>query len=135
MELMSNFYPETLFIFILLTVYQAVVTISADILPVYIFLKRFCFLFSQSSRAHYSCSFFYFNPQYSQFSLGFAFTHSHNIFSILCLILFYIQPGEEHSMPLRMKRLLELIFIFCAMPMAFSECVMCYHQVLIMQLK
>lgn len=38
-------------------------------------------------------------------------------------------------MPLRMKRLLELIFIFCAMPMAFSECVMCYHQVLIMQLK
>lgn len=34
-----------------------------------------------------------------------------------------------------MKRLLELIFIFCAMPMAISECVMCHHQVLIMQLK
>lgn len=38
-------------------------------------------------------------------------------------------------MPQRMKRLLELIFIFCAMPMAISECVMCHHQVLIMQLK
>lgn len=34
----------------------------------------------------------------------------------------------------RIKRLLEQIFIFCAMPMAFSKCVLCYHQVLIMQL-
>lgn len=104
------------------------------------FLKWFCFLFSYSTAANYSCSLFYFNPQSSPFSLGFAFTHRHNMFfffffSILCLILFHIQPGEECPLPQRMKRLLELIFICCAVPMAFLECVMCYHQVLIMQLK
>ena len=88
------------------------------------FLKWFCFLFSYSTAANYSCSLFYFNPQSSPFSLGFAFTHRH-----------HIQPGEECLLPQRMKRLLELIFICCAVPMAFLECVMCDHQVLIMQLK
>lgn len=100
------------------------------------FFKWFCFLFSYSIGANYSCSLFYFNPQSSLFSLGFAFPHRHNIFfSILCLILFHTQPAEKHPMSQRMKRLLELIFICCAVPTAFSECVMCYHQVLIMQLK
>lgn len=44
------------------------------------FLKWFCFLFSYSTAANYSCSLFYFNPQSSPFSLGFAFTHRHNVF-------------------------------------------------------
>lgn len=40
------------------------------------FLKWFCFLFSYSTAANYSCSLFYFNPQSSPFSLGFAFSHA-----------------------------------------------------------
>lgn len=77
-------------------------------------LKALCFLWALLSLTGIICFFF---------------------FSILCLILFHIQPGEERPLPQRMKRLLELIFICCAVPMAFLECVMYYHQVLIMQLK
>lgn len=66
----------------------ALVTISAGILPVYVFWRGF---------------------------LSFFLSHT--------------SPGEEHLMPWRMKRLLELIFILCAIPTAFSKCVMCYHQV------
>lgn len=113
------------------------VPLSADTLPVYIFLKWFCVLFSQSTAANYSRSLFYFSPPRSQCSLGFAFPCSHSIFfSILCLILFHIHSQERGIVCHReWKGFWELIFIFCAMPMAFSECVMCYYQVLIMQLK
>lgn len=136
----QTFCPQALFTFILLTIYQGLLqheALSHWHYACLYFLKWFCFLFSYSSAANYSCSLFYFNPQSSLFSLGFAFTHRHNMFffSILCLILFHIQPGEERPLPQRMKRLLELIFICCAVPMAFLECVMYYHQVLIMQLK
>lgn len=107
------------------------------------FLKVVLFLFSYSTAANYSsCSLFYFNPQSSLFSLGFAFTHGHNMgcfffffFPFLCLILFHIQPGEERPLT-ENEKALELIFICVAVPMAFLECAdVCYHQVLIMQLK
>lgn len=65
---------------------------------------------------------------------GFCFhSQSYYFFHFVSDPLLY--TARREALPLRMKRLLELIFIFCAMPMAFSECVMCYHQDLIMQLK
>ena len=137
----QTFCPQALFTFILLTIYQGLLwheALSQLAFCLFVFFKVVLILFSYSTAANYSCSLFYFNSQSSLFSLSFAFTHRHNMvffFSILCLILFHIQPGEERPLPQRMKRLLELIFICCAVPMAFLECVMYYHQVLIMQLK
>lgn len=110
-------------------------TISAGILPVYIFQSGFIFYSHTAleliTAAHSSISTLNaLSFLWVLFSLTVII-----FFFILCLILFHRQPGEEHPTPPRMKRLLELIFIFCAMPMAFSECVMCCHEVLITQLK
>ena len=73
----------------------ALVTVSAACLC---FLKWFVFLFSYSIETNYSRLLFYFNPQCSLFSLDFAFTYSHNIFSILCLILFHIHSQEKNTL-------------------------------------
>lgn len=90
------------------------------------FLKWFCFWFSKSTEANYHCSLFDFNPQCSQFSLGFAFTHSHSIFFFPFCVWSSFMYSQERSIVRHRewKGFLELIFIFCAMPMAFSESVM-----------
>lgn len=139
MQLMSDFYPQALFTFILLTIYEGLLqqqSLSQLTFCLFIFFKVVLFLYSHRALEIITAARSSISTLNALSFLWVLLSLTVTMFfSILCLILFHIQPGEEHPMPQRMKRLLELIFIFCAMPMAFSECVMCYHQALIMQLK